>query len=315
MRNPKVSIIGAGNVGMRYAYSLMIKGIARSILIVDADARRAQGEVMDLCHGLPYISSSVDVNAGDYSDISGSDMVVVTAGRKQKPGQTRMDLAKDNVELFKIIIPQIVSQAPDAIILVVTNPVDVLSYAAYKLSGLPSARVIGSGTVLDSARLRFLLSAHCGIDPRNVHAYILGEHGDSEFAVWSRAMVGGMFLKDYCPFCKKCDRSACLDVIFEQVRGSAYQIIERKGETSYGIGLALCRITEAILNDERAVLPVSTLIDGIYGESGLYMSVPVIVDKNGAGAQLPSGLSSEEEFLFKKSAEAIKKTIHACGLD
>ena len=197
---PKVSIIGCGNVGMRYAYALMIKGIVSKIVIVDIDKKRLEGEVMDLSHGAPYISP-VEVVAGDYKDITGSDLVVITAGKKQKPGQSRIELARDNVDVYRNIIPQVMKYAPEAIILVVTNPVDVLSYAAYKFSGKPIKKVIGSGTVLDSARFRFLIAKHCNVDARNIHAYILGEHGDTEFPVWSKAMIGGVLFSDYCGVC------------------------------------------------------------------------------------------------------------------
>ncbi|HRZ13876.1 MAG TPA: L-lactate dehydrogenase, partial [Candidatus Omnitrophota bacterium] len=280
---PKVSIIGCGNVGMRYAYALMIRGLARQIVIVDLDRKRLEGEVMDLSHGAPYISP-VEVVAGDYAAIRDSDLVVVTAGKKQKPGQTRTELAKDNVDLFKIMIPEIMSHAPQALQLIVTNPVDVLAFAAYKISGKPWREVLSSGTVLDTARFRFLLSKHCGVDPHNIHAYILGEHGDTEFAVWSKAMIGGVLFRQYCSVCPNnnlCRREFEFNQIFGEVRDSAYQIIERKGETSYGIGLALVRITQAILNDENAILPVSSLVDNYLGVSDAYLSLPAVVNRNG----------------------------------
>ncbi|MCM8797763.1 MAG: L-lactate dehydrogenase, partial [Candidatus Omnitrophica bacterium] len=264
---PKVSIIGCGNVGIRYAYALMIKGIARSIVLVDVDRRRLEGEVMDLSHGAAYIHP-VEVVAGGYPDITDSDVVVITAGRKQLPGQSRIELAKDNVEIYKKIIPEIIKYSFGSLILVVTNPVDVLSYAAYKFSQKPAQEVIGSGAVLDTARFRFLLAKHCKVDSRNIHAYILGEHGDTEFPVWSKAIIGGVLFKDYCYICKNvpfCRQKEEFDKIFIEVRDSAYKIIERKNETSYGIGLALVRITEAILNNENAVLPVSSLVKEYLG--------------------------------------------------
>jgi L-lactate dehydrogenase len=313
MLTPKISIIGAGNVGMRYAYSAMIKGVARTILIVDTNKKRAEGEAMDLSHGMPYISP-VEVIAGDYPDIKGSDLVVVTAGKKQAQDQTRLALVKDNVEIFKNIIPQVMKYAPRAILLIVSNPVDVLSYAAYKISGKPWQSVIGSGTVLDSARFRFLLSRHCSVDARNVHAYILGEHGDSEFPVWSKAMVGGMLFKDYCPLCHKCDDQKGLKGIVDEVRNSAYTIIERKGETSYGIGLALVRITEAILKDESSVMPVSCLADDYYGISDVYMSIPAVVNKQGVKDLLRLQLDDEEVAHLKTSAGVIKSVITEVGL-
>lgn len=313
---PKVSIIGCGNVGMRYAYALMLKGGARQIILVDLDRKRLEGEVMDLSHGAPYISP-VEIIAGDYSHIKNSDLVVITAGRKQKPDQTRLDLAKDNVELYRKIIPEIVKYASSAILLIVSNPVDVLSYAAYKFSSKPREKVIGSGTVLDTARFRFLLSKHCNVDPRNIHAYILGEHGDSEFPVWSRAMIGGVLFKDYCYICKKsatCQHDKELNKVFTEVKDSAYEIIERKQETSYGIGLALVRITQAIINDENAILPVSSLVEDYLGIDDVYLSLPSVINKEGVREVLKIELNPQEKQAFKNSADAIRRVIRETGL-
>jgi L-lactate dehydrogenase len=313
---PKVAIIGCGNVGMRYAYALIMKGLARSIVITDLDKKRLEGEVMDLSHGAPYISP-VEIIAGDYPDIKDADLVVITVGKKQAPGQTRLELAKDNVDIYRKIMPQIVTYAPAAIILVTSNPVDVLAYAAYRFSGKPAAEVIGSGTVLDTARFRFLLAAHCRIDPRNVHAYILGEHGDSECAAWSNATIGGMFFKNYCSICghnHTCHQEQELGQIFTEVRDSAYKIIERKGETSYGIGLSLVRITQAILHDENAILPVSSLIKDYLGIDEVYVSLPAVLNKMGVREVLRLELSPQEQEALKNSAAAIKKVIRETGL-
>lgn len=313
---PKVSIIGCGNVGMRYAYALMISGIARQIVIVDIDRKRLEGEVMDLSHGAPYIPA-VEVVAGGYPDLADSDLVVITAGRKQKVGQSRTDLAKDNVELFRKMVPEIMQYSPQAILLIVTNPVDVLAYATYKISGKPSHQVMSSGTVLDTARFRFLLSKHCGVDPHNIHAYILGEHGDSEFAVWSRAMIGGVLFKEYCKVCannRLCHRDIEFQEIFNEVKDSAYKIIENKGETSYGIGLALVRITQAIINDENAILPVSSLVKGYLGVSDVFLSLPAVVNKTGVRQILELPLAADEQEAFKNSASALKKVIKETGL-
>jgi len=313
---PKVSIIGCGNVGMRYAYALMLKGGARQIVLVDVDKKRLEGEVMDLAHGASYVSP-VEIIAGDYPDIDDSDLVVITAGKKNKPGETRLDLAKDNVELYREIIPEIVKHAPTAILLIVSNPVDVLSYAAYKLSGKPAKEVIGSGTVLDTARFRFLLSNHCQVDSRNIHAYILGEHGDSEFPVWSTAMIGGVLFKDYCPTCRNtstCQQDKELDKVFVEVRDSAYKIVERKQETSYGIGLALVRITQAIMNDEKAILPVSSLVEDYLGVRDVYLSLPAVIDKNGIREVLKIELDSQEKQAFRNSADVIKRVIREAGI-
>jgi L-lactate dehydrogenase len=313
---PKVSIIGCGNVGIRYAYALIMKGLARSIIIADIDWKRLEGEVMDLCHGAPYISP-VEIVAGDYPDIKGSDLVVITAGRKQGVGQTRHELVKDNVDIFKEMIPKIIKYAPSAILLVVTNPVDVLSYAAYKISSKPAHKVIGSGTVLDTARFRFLIGQHCRIDPHNVHAYILGEHGDSEFAAWSNAMIGGIFFKSYCAICSNshtCRQEDELEEIFNEVRDSAYKIIERKSETSFGIGLSLVRITQAILHNENAVLPVSSLISDYLGVSEVYLSLPAVLNRNGVRETLMLELSTQEQEAFRNSANAIKNVIKSVRL-
>jgi len=313
---PKVSIIGCGNVGMRYAYALMLKGGVRQIVLVDVDKKRVEGEVMDLSHGAPYISP-VEIIAGDYPDIEDSDLVVITAGKKNRPGETRLDLAKDNVELYRKIIPEIVKHASSAILLIVSNPVDVLSYAAYKLSRKAAKEVIGSGTVLDTARFRFLLSNHCQVDSRNIHAYILGEHGDSEFPVWSTAMIGGILFKDYCPTCKNastCQQDKELDKVFVEVRDSAYKIVERKQETSYGIGLALVRITQAIMNDEKAILPVSSLVEDYLGVKDVYLSLPAVIDRNGIREVLKIELDSQEKQAFKNSADVIKRVIKEAGI-
>jgi L-lactate dehydrogenase len=309
--SPKVSIIGCGNVGLRYAYALIIKGLARQIVLYDLDRKRLEGEVEDLSHGAPYVSP-VKITSGDYPEMKNSDLVVITAGKKQKPGQSRMDLLKDNVEIYKRIIPQVMKYTAEAIFLIVTNPVDILSYAAYKLSKKPAKEVLGSGTVLDTARFRFLLSQHCQVDPRNIHAYILGEHGDSEFAVWSKAMIGGVLFNDYCFICKnrhKCRMQGELEKIFQEVKNSAYKIIEKKGETSYGIGLALVRITQAILHNENAILPISSLVEGYLGINDLYLSLPAVVGKEGRREVLPVALDSREKQALLDSAAVIKKVI------
>jgi L-lactate dehydrogenase len=314
--HPKISIIGCGNVGMRYAYALAIKREARQIVIVDIDRKRLEGEVMDLSHGAPFIAP-VEIHAGNYADLRGSDLVVITAGMKQKPGQSRIDLARDNVDLYRNIVPRIMEYSPTAIFLIVTNPVDVLSYAAYKLSSQPSQEIMGSGTVLDTARLRFLVARHCEVDPRNVHAYVLGEHGDSEFPVWSSAMIGGVLLKDYCPTCKNgsiCTRLEELQKLFLDVRDSAYRIIERKGETSYGVGLAMVRITQAVIRDENAILPVSSLADDILRLGEVYLSRPAVVNRRGVREVLRVPLADEEAQALKKSAEVLRDVIRRAGL-
>jgi L-lactate dehydrogenase len=313
---PKVSIIGCGNVGTRYVYALIIKGLARQIVMIDINKKRLEGDVMDLSHGAPYVPP-VDIIVGDYPDIKDSDLIVISAGRGQRPKETRLDLIKDNIRLFREIIPRVVEVVPSAILLIATNPVDILSYAAYKISGKPSNEVIGSGTVLDSARFRYLLGRCCNIDPRNVHAYILGEHGDSEFPVWSIANIGGTLIKQYCPICensKECNSENKLQNIFEEVRNIAYDIIDRKGETSYGIGLALARITQAILKDEQTILPVSTLIENYLGIEDIYLSLPAILNKSGIKKVLNIKLNAEEQESFIKSAQKMKEYIEKVDL-
>jgi len=313
---PKVSIIGAGNVGVRYAYALVQSGFAREIMLVDSDRAKAEGEVMDLSHGAPFVSP-VEIFAGGYSDISSSDLVVITAGKKQKPGQSRIELVNDNISLYKTIIPEIVKYAPEAILLCVTNPVDILAYAAFKISGKPAKSVISSGTVLDSARFKFELSRHFNVDAHNVHAYVLGEHGDTEFPVWSSAMIGGILVKDYCLKCREaasCDHQKKLDEIFTGVRDSAYKIIQKKGETSYGIGLALVRITRAILKDENSILPVSTLANGFLGVNDVYLGLPAVLNKEGVREVLEINLDAEEQKNFLKSATSLKSVIKQTGM-
>ncbi len=313
---PKISIIGCGNVGMRYAYAAMLKGLARSIVITDIDTERLEGEVMDLSHSTPYIPSPVEVAAGDYPDTKNSDLIVLTAGAKQEPGQDRLGLVNSNIKIFRKIIPEIMKYSPGAIMLVVTNPVNILSYAAWRISGKNPGTVIGSGTVLDTARFRYLLGAHCNVDSRNIHAYILGEHGDTEFPVWSRVMIGGILLKDYCPVCgnhKECDSDNELEKIFLDVKNSAYEIIDRKGETSYGIGLAMARITSSLLGDENSVLPVSVLVNDFIGVNDVYLSLPSVLNKSGVRQALPVKLNDIEKEQFRHSAGRLKEILKKSG--
>ncbi|MHA1340700.1 MAG: L-lactate dehydrogenase [Promethearchaeota archaeon] len=314
--SPKISIIGAGNVGTRAAYAAIIKGLAREILLIDINKKKAEGEAMDLSHGMPYVAPA-KIMAGDYEDLYDSDIVVVTAGRNQRKGETRIDLIKDNYRLFQKIIPQIVEITPNSILLIVTNPVDILTYAAIKISNLPKERVIGSGTVLDTARFRFLLAKHCNIDARNIHAYIIGEHGDSEFALWSSAMIGGLSIKDFCLSCEKaeyCQQDKELDKIFADVRDSAYHIIERKGETSYGIGLAISRILQAIIKDENSILPVSAYLEAYYGISDICLGVPSILNKKGIKKTLHMKLNEKEQKALKNSYLSLKEVVEKIGI-
>ncbi|MBD3263497.1 MAG: L-lactate dehydrogenase [Candidatus Omnitrophica bacterium] len=306
---PKVSIIGAGNVGSTFAFSLLTSGLAREIVLVDKNRRKADGECMDLNHGLSFTKPAKIYSAG-YEGCKDSDVVVITAGAKQKPGQTRLDLVKTNTEIFKSMVPDVVKNAPDSTILVVTNPVDILTYVTLKISGLPKKKVLGSGTVLDTSRFRYSISSHCNVDTRNVHAYIIGEHGDTELPVWSNANIGGMVFAEYCPFCdKKCEYKKELNAIFEKVKNAAYQIIDAKGATYYAIALALVRIVEALLRDENSVLPVSTLIEDYCEVNDVCLSVPSIINASGVEKILRLRLSDEEKAGFQKSASSLKKIL------
>jgi L-lactate dehydrogenase len=303
----KVVIVGAGEVGSTFAYALMINGLATDIVLIDQDRRRAEGHVMDLNHCLSFVRPA-KITAGDYGDCQDASLVVVTAGAAQKPGETRLDLVRKNTDIFKDIIPQIAKHNPH-ILLIVANPVDILTYVALKLSGYSMNRVIGSGTTLDTARFRYLLSQHCGVDARNVHAYILGEHGDSEVPIWSGANIGTVSLAQYCPACERHCREDERDRIFDQVKNAAYEIIERKGATGFAIGLALVRIAETIIRNENSVLTVSSLIDGYYGIDDVCLSVPAIVNQNGIAQVLTVDLSKSEKERLQYSASVLKDLI------
>jgi L-lactate dehydrogenase len=304
----RVAIVGVGNVGATFAYALLLSGLASEIVLIDQNRARAEGEAMDLNHAVPF-ASPARVWAGDYTDCAGAAVTVITAGAAQKPGETRLDLVKKNAGIFRQIVPQIARHNADGIILVTTNPVDVLAYVAWKLSGLPAQRIIGSGTILDTARFRYLLSQHYGVDPRSVHALIIGEHGDSEVPVWSLANIAGMRLKDFCCFQDVMYDQAKLDDIFRQTRDAAYHIIERKGATYYAIGAGLVRVVEAILRDQSTVLSVSTLIDKYYGIDDVYLSLPAVVDRGGIEGVLRLALDDSETVGLRRSAEVLKSTI------
>jgi len=309
----KITIVGTGLVGSTAAYSVMARGLAAEIVLIDLDHNRAEGEAMDINHALPF-GRPTRIRAGDYPDAAGSAIVVIAAGVAQKPGESRLALAKTNVRITQDIVAKLEAVAPDAILLLVSNPVDVLTYAVIKGSGYPPERVIGSGTVLDTARFRFELAHHCGLDPRNVHAYILGEHGDSEVPVWSLANVAGMRLRDYCPVCgRNCDQCE-LDRLFDNVRTAAYRIIERKGATYYAIALGIARIIEAILRNERSVMTVSTLIDDYCGIHDVCLSVPAVLDRSGIARLLPVQLDPTEQAALRASADTLETVLRSVGL-
>lgn len=310
----KIAIVGgAGAVGASAAYAIMMSGLASEIVLVDVNERRAEGEAMDLMHGAPFVRP-VTVRAGGYAEAAGSQIVVITAGAAQKPGETRLDLVKKNTAIIRDMIPQIAKAAKDAILLVVANPVDILTLAAVEASGFPQGRVIGSGTVLDTARLRALVGQRLNVDPRSVHGYVIGEHGDSEVVVWSRASVAGMPVAD---FCHQRGTSCNADMqaeISEQVKRAAYEIIERKGATYYAIGLGVRHVVEAILRDQNTVLTVSTLMTGQFGIENICLSLPSIVDHGGVEGVLVPSLSEEELAALRRSADVLKETARAVGL-
>jgi L-lactate dehydrogenase len=303
----KVVIVGAGQVGATFAFALMTSGLAGTIVLIDQAAERAEGHVMDLNHGLSFVQPS-RIYAGDYTDCRDASIVVITAGASQKPGETRLDLAQRNADIFKSVIPQIVQHHPKMVV-VVSNPVDVLTYVALKISQYPENRIIGSGTVLDTARFRYLLSRNCQVNPRNIHGYIIGEHGDSEVPVWSQVNIGGVPFRDYCTVCRKHCSGNERDEIFNQVKGAAYEIISRKGATTFAIGLALVRIVGSILRDENSVLTVSTLLDGYHGISDVCLSIPVILNRNGVSRALDIVLDESEVGKLKASADILKAAI------
>jgi L-lactate dehydrogenase len=304
----KIVVVGAGSVGATYVYALMHTGLASEIVLVDIDQKRVEGEVMDLEHGLAFVQP-VNIRAGGYSDCADANLVVITAGAKQASGQSRLDLARRNAEIIESICDQINKSNSSAVLLVVTNPVDVLSYVARRRLGWPRQRVIGSGTVLDSARFRFMLSQHCGIDTRNVHAYVLGEHGDSEVVAWSMTHVAGVSMKDYCAICQGCVSNKTHQEITRRVRDSAYHIIDYKGSTYYAIGLTLTRISAAILRNEHSIMTVSLLMQGEYGVDDVCLSVPCIVGEGGVERIITVPLSEAEQRDFEASAKKLKEVL------
>jgi len=312
---PKIAIIGAGKVGSTFAFSLMMSGLAREIVLIDKNESLAIGECMDLNHGLSFVHPT-KIYAAGYEGCVDADIVVITAGANQKPDQTRTDLVQKNVAVFKEIIPAVAKYASNAILLVVTNPVDILTYVTLKLSGFPANRVIGSGTVLDTARLKYLISDYAKVDASNIHAYIIGEHGDTELPVWSNATIGGMPVERYCSeYAQLGHAKNELKEIFEKVRNSAYEIIKLKGATNYSIALALVKITRSILRDENSILPVSTLITDYYGISDVCISIPSIINLKGVEQYVKLDLTDDEQKQFVHSANTLKEFIKTIELE
>lgn len=311
MNIQKCAIIGTGFVGSSTAFALMQRGTFSEMVLIDYDKNKAQGEAMDLSHGIP-LSRQMKIYAGGYDDLADCYLVIIAAGGGQKPGQSRRDLVKSNIAIFRSIIPEIVKYNRDCILLVVSNPVDVLTYFALKLSGFPPQRVIGSGTVLDTARLKYLIGEHLHVDKRNVHAFIIGEHGDSELAVWSSANVSGVDLDDFCSICGHCENMESLRTLYDDVRDSAYEIIEKKGATYYAIAMAVTRIAEAIVRNERSVLPVSCYLEGQYGLSDICMGIPAIIGSSGIEKVLNIPLNTSESDYLTASAKALKSILKDC---
>ncbi len=306
----KAAILGCGYVGAASAFALMNSGLFSELILLDLDRTRAEGEALDIGHGLPF-ARPMKIYAGDYADLSDAAVIIVTAGAGQKPGETRLDLAKKNVGVFRDIMPKIAAVNRDAILLIVSNPVDVLTYAAVRLSGYPEHRVFGTGTVLDTARLKYLLGRRLSVDPRSVHAFILGEHGDSEIPAWSCANVSGIPLREFCRMRGVPVEPGTLDALAEDVKNSAYAIIEKKQATYYGIAMTVRRICEAIVRDEKSVLPVSCVQHGLSGLEDVALSLPAIVGKNGVETTVPLALSEQERDALRKSAATLRNVLRS----
>lgn len=309
----KVAVIGTGFVGSSSAFALMESGLFSEMILLDADQNRAEGEALDISHGLPF-ARPMKITAGTYDDLVDAAIIVITAGAGQKPGETRLDLVKKNVAIFRTIIGEIAKRNCQGILLIVANPVDILTYVALKLSGFPENRVFGSGTTLDTARLKYLLGERLSVDARSVHAWIIGEHGDSQIAAWSSANVSGVPLSDFCSMRGFTEHDQNMEDIAEDVKNSAYRIIEKKKATYYGVAVAVRRICEAIIRDEKSVLPVSSIQHGAFGIDGVALSMPAIVGKNGVEKQIPIKLSEKEQIELRKSADALKEVLKSIDL-
>lgn len=305
MNIQKCAIIGAGGVGATTAFTLVQSGLFNEIVIVDVNKNKAEGEVLDIAHGIQF-TNPVNIYSGDYKDLYDAYLVIVTAGANQLPGETRIDLINKNISIFKKIIPNIIKYNKDCILLIVSNPVDILTMFTLELSGFPKERVLGSGTVLDTSRLRYLLSKKLEVDSKNIHAFIIGEHGDSELAVWSNADIAGIHIENYCNnIADSCNIN--LEEILEEVRNSAYHIIEKKGSTFYGVAMAVKRITQAIIRDEYSILPVSHFLNGEYGIKDICLGIPAVICREGVKKIIPITLNEKEKTYLNKSAETLKE--------
>ena len=300
----RVALIGTGFVGSSYAFALLNQGVTEELVLIDLNKEKSERDAMDLNHGLAFAPNPTKIWYGSYKDCESADIVVLCAGANQKPGETRLDLVAKNLKIFKSIVSDVMNSGFNGIFIVATNPVDILSYAVWKYSGLPQSRVIGSGTILDTARFRYLLGEHFNVDTRNVHAYIIGEHGDTELPVWSHADIGGIPILESLN-----DEKEKLEEIFVNVRDAAYHIINRKGATYYGIAMGLVRLTKAILNNENSILTVSCYLDGEYGVNDVYIGVPAIVNRDGIKKVIELRLNEEEKSKFEHSVSVLQETM------
>ncbi|MEC4806267.1 MAG: L-lactate dehydrogenase [Jaaginema sp. PMC 1079.18] len=309
IRPRKGVIIGAGQVGMACAYSLLIQNCFDEIVLQDIDRDKVEGEVMDLLHGVPFVEST-KIKAGTVADAGkDADIVIMTAGAKQKSGETRLDLVNRNVKIFKQVIGDVAKYCPHAILLIVSNPVDIMTYVSWKLSGFEKSRVFGTGTILDTARFRYILGEKTGIAPRSIHAYIIGEHGDSEVAAWSKVNIAGTSLENYS------EDSEIFNQISQEVKNAAYEIINRKGYTSYAIGLGVTEIVQAVLRNQSRILTVSSYIDNLYGIDNVCLSLPTVVNRQGASRIVKLTLSDMEEDRLRYSAKVLHEVIDSLDLE
>ena len=305
--NPrKAAVIGCGFVGSATAFTLMQSRLFSELVLLDVNMEKADGEAKDIAHGIPF-AGQMKIYAGTYDDAADAAIIIITAGANQKPGETRLDLLQKNTAIYQSIIPEIVKRDFGGILLIVSNPVDILTYVALKLSGLPENRVLGSGTVLDTARLKYALGEHLGVDSRSVHSFIIGEHGDSEIAAWSSTNVSGIPLNDFCEMRGHFNHDAAMDAIAEKVKNSAYEIISKKQATYYGIAMSVKRICECIVRNERSILPVSAMMHGEYGIEDITLSMPAIVGIGGVETHVPIALSEEEAEKLVESAKKLKE--------
>jgi L-lactate dehydrogenase len=312
-KGKKIVVLGAGNVGATIAYTLTVKGLASEIVLVDINKERAEGEAMDIIQGTA-LCPPVNIHAGDYADAADADIVVVTVGMARRPGQTRIDLAQANVNIIKSVMPQITAVSPNALYVVVSNPVDVLTYAIKKITGLPESQVIGSGTLLDTSRLRSRIADSVNINPQNVHAYMLGEHGDTSVVPWSATTIGGINIREFKKIYPELESKIDFDAIADDVRTAGARIIERKGATFYSIALSVARICSCLLKDTHTILPVSGTITGQYGITDVCLSIPFAINSQGLLYPMPPLMTPEEEEKMRASANALKEVISSLDI-